>query len=111
MIDALTKGKPAGLTYLALWFRNFDEMIIDVTDEASLAYESGFHSERRITTWQQRMQSLEDLGFIKSQKVGNRYQYVLMLHLYMLLRRCMKKGKYRKKCMKHLNIEHLKSEL
>lgn len=80
IIDALTKGKPAGQTYLALWCRNYDEMIVDVTDEASLAYESGFYSERRVTTWQQRMQSLHDLGFVKAHKVGNRYQYVLMLH-------------------------------
>lgn len=80
IIDALTKGKPAGQTYLALWFRNYDEMIVDVTDEASLAYESGFHSERRVTTWQQRMQSLNEKGFVRTHKVGSRYQYVLMLH-------------------------------
>ena len=96
VIDAQTKGKPAGLTYLALWFRNFDEMIIDVTDEASLAYESGFHSERRISTWQQRMQSLENLGFIKSQKVGNRYQYVLMLHPVSVVKALYEDGKIQK---------------
>lgn len=33
-----------------------------------------------MTTWQQRMQSLHDLGFVKAHKVGTRYQYVLMLH-------------------------------
>ena len=80
IIDALTKGKPAGQTYLALWFRTYDEMIVDVTDEASLAYESGFYSERRVTTWQNRMQSLHELGFVRAHKVGNRYQYALMLH-------------------------------
>lgn len=87
IIDALTKGKPAGQTYLALWFRNYDEMIVDVTDEASLAYESGFYSERRVTTWQQRMQSLHDLGFIRAHKVGNRYQYALILHPVEVIKR------------------------
>lgn len=71
-------------------------MIIDVTDEASLAYESGFHSERRISTWQQRMQSLEDLGFIKSQKVGNRYQYVLMIHPVSVVKALYEDGKIQK---------------
>lgn len=80
ILDSLSKGKPLGATYLALWFRTFDEMIIDTSDESAIAYESGFHSERRITSWQGRIALLEDFGFIKTQKIGSRYQYVLILH-------------------------------
>lgn len=93
IIDSLTNGKPAGSTYLALWCRNFDEMIIDVTDEATLAYESGFKSERRVTTWQSRVKSLEDLGFIKTRKAGSRYQYVLMLHPVKVVQSLYENGK------------------
>jgi hypothetical protein len=80
ILDSVSKGKPLGSTYLALWFRTFDEMIVDTTDESSIAYESGFHSERRITSWQGRVALLENFGFIKTQKIGTRYQYVLLLH-------------------------------
>lgn len=76
----VTKRKPLGATYLALWFRTFDEMIVDTSDESVIAYESGFHSERRITSWQSRIALLEEFGFIKTQKIGSRYQYVLLLH-------------------------------
>lgn len=80
ILDSLSKGKPLGATYLALWFRTFDEMIVDTSDESVIAYESGFHSERRITSWQSRIALLEEFGFIKTQKIGSRYQYVLLLH-------------------------------
>ena len=80
ILDSLSKGKPLGSTYLALWFRTFDEMIVDTTDESLIAYESGFHSERRITSWQSRIALLEEFGFIKTQKIGSKYQYVLLLH-------------------------------
>lgn len=80
ILDSVSKGKPLGSTYLALWFRTFDEMLVDTTDESTIAYESGFHSERRITSWQGRIALLESFGFIKTQKIGTRYQYVLLLH-------------------------------
>lgn len=80
ILDSLSKGKPLGATYMALWFRTFDEMIIDTSDESTIAYESGFHSDRRVTSWQARIALLEQFGFIKTQKIGSRYQYVLLLH-------------------------------
>lgn len=80
ILDALSKGKPLGATYIALWFRTFDEMVVDTSDESTIAYESGFHSDRRITSWQGRIALLEQYGFIKTQKIGTRYQYVLLLH-------------------------------
>lgn len=80
ILDSISKGKPLGATYMALWFRTFDEMVVDTSDESTIAYESGFHSSRRITSWQGRVQLLEEYGFIKSQKIGARYQYVLLLH-------------------------------
>lgn len=85
IIDALCpKGKPASMTYMALWFRGFDLMMqLRITSPGYLANESGFGGERAITTWQGRMQQLSDIGFIKVAKgPAGPYEHVIIPNPY-----------------------------
>lgn len=68
IIDDLTKGQPAGSTYLALWCKAFDEMYINLQNPEDMAYQSGFSGQRALRSWQLRMTALADLGFIKLAK-------------------------------------------
>jgi hypothetical protein len=63
------KGNPADV-YLQLWARNFDEGLIEVTDEATLAFEAGYDSTRAVRTWRDHVLKLEQLGFIKYKPSG-----------------------------------------
>ena len=65
IIDDLTKGKPASMTYFSLWCKTFGEMYISLQNSDELAFHSGFTGQRAIRTWQDRMKSLADLGFVK----------------------------------------------
>lgn len=65
VIDDLTSGKPASKTYLALWGRSHDEMLVPLTNVEDLAFHSGFSGQRAVRTWRERMQSLVDWGFIR----------------------------------------------
>ncbi|WP_212578665.1 hypothetical protein, partial [Vibrio parahaemolyticus] len=49
------KGKPLSSTYLSLWCNVFDEGFLEIEDKHRFAFESGFSSERAITTWTTRM--------------------------------------------------------
>jgi len=79
VIDALSKNKPAGRTYFGLWCRTYDESVVIVENPMSVAFEAGFTGERAVTTWGQRMQTLQDLGFIDA-KPGSSgdYHFVLL---------------------------------
>jgi hypothetical protein len=92
IIDSLTKGKPASRAYLALWCRASDEMVIRIQHEVYLASESGYSSERRVSTWQSRMNSLVEHGFIKvaSGQAGP-FEFVLIMNPYKVIRMLHKK--------------------
>jgi hypothetical protein len=64
IIDDLTKGGPAGLTYLELWCRGFDEMYVSLTRSKELAFHSGFTGQRAERTWAEKIRKLNELGFI-----------------------------------------------
>jgi hypothetical protein len=67
--------------YLALLARHMDSGVVEVTNEADLAYESGYGGQRAVHTWQERMQLLSKLGLIKIRPSGNqKYRYVLLVH-------------------------------
>ena len=65
------KGKPVSSTYLSLWCNVFDEGFIEIKEKDRLAFESGFSSERAVTTWKLRMRELERLKFISSKSGAN----------------------------------------
>ena len=79
IIDSLTKNQPAGQTYLSLWFRAWDEMLLVIDNPATLAAETGFNGERAVTTWRARMKALLDLGFIDAKSgPSGQFHYVLL---------------------------------
>jgi hypothetical protein len=72
--------------YLALLARHWDSGVVEVTNEADLAYESGYTGQRAVRTWQERMQLLSRLGLIKIRSSGNqKYRYVLLVHPWVVI--------------------------
>jgi len=81
VIDSLTKGQPAGMTYLTIWCRLFFPGIVELPTEKQMATESGFTGERAVDTWRKRMRHLRELGFIDYRSVDDHdFQWVLVLN-------------------------------
>lgn len=81
VIDALSKNKPASRTYFGLWCRTYDESVVIIENPMSLAFEAGFTGERAVTTWRQRMQTLQQLGFIDSKPGSSgEFHFVLLFN-------------------------------
>lgn len=97
MDDLADKGKPVFQTYLTLWCRVFDESFIEIKNPLQLASESGFASQRAVTTWNGRMAKLAELGFIdvEAGPLGD-YQYVLIYNPYLLIKEFNEKGEVQK---------------
>lgn len=80
IMDKLITGKPLSNTYLALWFRVDSNGYVQIKNEQRLAFESGFHSSRKISSWKSRMRILQELGFIDSKKGHeSEFQYVVII--------------------------------
>lgn len=88
IIDSLSKNKPAGDAYFVLWCRVFDESLVVIENPSAFAAESGFTGERALTTWRDRMKTLQELGFIDC-KPGNSglYHYVLIFNPHIVARK------------------------
>src|ERR1700688_711674 len=73
------KGRDISRVYFDLWCRQMDDSFIDVTDEESFAYSSGFATTgRNIRSWRERIDVLRELGFISVQPNGSRkFGYIL----------------------------------
>jgi len=94
LIKDLTKKLDASRVYLDLWCRVFDEGLIEVRDEEALAYASGYESPKRnVRTWQERIQALEQFGFIKTKPSGSRkYGHILLIHPHRVIEDLRSKG-------------------
>lgn len=92
IIDNLSKGQPAGMTYLALWCRLFYAGIVELPSEKAMALETGFTGERAVDTWRKRMRQLKSLGFIDF-KAGtdHDFQWVLIYNPHHVIQRLGKK--------------------
>ena len=89
----LSGRKDPSRVYLALLARHVDSGIVEVVNEAELAYESGYTGQRAIRTWQERMQLLAKLGLIKIQPSGNqKYRYILLVHPSLVIEKLHKQG-------------------
>lgn len=87
IIDSLTKGKPAGMTYFTLWCRCPDFAAITIESPEMYAAESGFSGQRRVDQWKTRMKSLSKLGFIKSKPgATGEFHDVLLLNPHKVVR-------------------------
>jgi hypothetical protein len=67
--------------YLELVARHIDGGLVELGPYADHAYAAGYDGPRGIRSWQERMKLLEQLGFIKTKKIGNHlFRYVLLIH-------------------------------
>lgn len=88
IIDSLSKNQPAGQAYFVLWCRAFDESLVVIENPAAFAAESGFTGERALTTWRQRMRTLQELGFIDSKDgASGPFHYVLLRNPHTVARK------------------------
>jgi hypothetical protein len=69
-LDELSKGKPLGQTYFALWCATWDNGFIRFARSTDLAYASGFTGPRGIRGWQERVKLLEAFGFVETVPSG-----------------------------------------
>jgi hypothetical protein len=77
----ISGGKDPSTVYLELLSRQRGEGVIEMAHEAEHAFASGYEGKRAIRTWQERMQILEEIGFIRTVKIGNqRYKYTAIVH-------------------------------
>jgi hypothetical protein len=77
----ISEKKDASSVYLELLARHVSGGVIEMGHESDHAYAAGYEGSRAVRTWQERMRILEESGFIRTQKVGNRrYRYVLVVH-------------------------------
>jgi len=84
----LTGSLDPASVYLELWSRHMSAGVIEMAHEGEHSYASGYSGTRSVRTWQERMKILEELGFIKSQMVGNqRHRYVLLVHPTVVIQR------------------------
>ncbi|WGL15907.1 hypothetical protein PVT68_14150 [Microbulbifer bruguierae] len=88
MDELAGKGKPVSSVYLSLWCRVFDESMLDVKSMEHMAFESGFSGQRAVTTWKQRMKTLEELGFISAREgASGEYSFILVYNPYKIILR------------------------
>ena len=88
IIDTLTKGQPAGMTYLTIWCRLFLPGIVELASEKQMAFEAGFTGERAVDTWRKRMRHLKKFGFIDYKPgTDHDFQWVLVLNPHHAVRR------------------------
>jgi hypothetical protein len=67
IIDDLSKGRPASMTYLDLWTRAYDEGFVTLAKSREMAFHSGFTTQRAERTWKQKLDVLAELRFINLQ--------------------------------------------
>ena len=83
LIDELKdKGRDISRVYFDLWCRQIDDSFVNVSDEESFAYSSGFTTTgRNVRSWRERIEVLRELGFISVRPNGSRkYGYILLHH-------------------------------
>jgi hypothetical protein len=76
--------------YLELLARHMGQGVVEMAHEADHAYAAGYG--RRLRSWEERMKILEEVGFIKSKRIGNHYKYVFLVHPTTVAQRLRKAG-------------------
>src|SRR5256885_16292329 len=74
LIDELKgKGRDISRVYFDLWCRQMDDCFVEVTDEETFAYSSGYSTPgRNVRSWRERIEMLRELGFISIKPNGSR---------------------------------------
>lgn len=79
VIDAQSKGQPAGHVLFCLWARMPDHPVITIENPSTFAAEAGFLGERAVDTWRRRMKTLRDLQFIITKPgASGEFHYVML---------------------------------
>ena len=92
IIDSLDK-KNAARVYFHFWCHSFDDYVIEVKDEYEAAFSSGYEGQRAIRSWRERVEILENLGFVKTYKASHgAYRLVLILEPHAVIEGLHKKG-------------------
>lgn len=87
IMNALSKGKPIFPTYLDLWCRTFDNSFVIANKHSEMAFSAGFTGERAIRTWQDRIKTLEKLGFIRvADGPSGKISYILILNPFQVIK-------------------------
>jgi hypothetical protein len=77
----ISSGKDPSTVYLDLLSRQRGEGVVEMAHEAEHAFAAGYEGKRAIRTWEERMRVLEELGFIRTVKIGNqRHKYAAIVH-------------------------------
>ncbi len=77
----ISGGKDPSAVYLELLSRQRGEGVVEMAHEAEHAFASGYEGKRAVRTWQERMMILEEIGFIRTVRIGNqRYKYAAIVH-------------------------------
>jgi hypothetical protein len=93
IIDDLTKGGPAGMTYFELWCRSFDEMYVSLSKSKELAFSSGFVGQRAERTWAEKIRKLAELGFIKIRDgQAGPLSHALIMNPYLVIKKMHQDG-------------------
>lgn len=88
IIDSLSKNQPAGQAYFVLWCHVFYESFVTIENPLVFAAETGFSGERALTTWKQRMKTLQELGFIDAKEgASGVFHYVLILNPHVVIQK------------------------
>jgi hypothetical protein len=88
IIDDLSKNQPAGQAYFVLWCHVFYDSFVTIENPAVYAAETGFSGERALTTWKQRMKTLQGLGFIDAKDgASGDFHYVLLLNPHIVIQK------------------------
>lgn len=81
VIDAQSKGQPAGHVLFCLWARSPDHAVITIENTATFAAEAGFLGERAVDTWRRRMKKLRELSFIATKPgASGEFHYVMLIN-------------------------------
>jgi len=87
IIDELDR-KNAARVYLDLWCRSFDDYVIEVRDEYEMAFASGYHGQRAVRTWRERLAVIENFGFVKTHRASHgAFRLVLLLDPHKVIER------------------------
>ena len=94
-MDSLCKNAPPSVPYFVLWARAFEEHFLTIENPAVMAAESGYTGQRAVTTWNGRMRSLAELGFIEAKRgpIGD-FQFVLLRNPNLAMERLHAAGRF-----------------
>ena len=87
----------ASRVYHELWCHAFEEGFVSIVDEEAHAFASGFiNGSRSLRSWRERMDLLDELGFIRIARNGSRqYGHVVLIHPHDVVEKLRAAGKHR----------------